>query len=77
VPGVGTVRFGPEGVGSAQVVRAYLLGEVQRDYQPDRRGDVVDLIVGNQFLELARLTDKNIALAELGRPQAPAGTCER
>lgn len=77
VPGVGLVRFGADGVGSARVVRAYLLGEVTEQYDPERREDVVDLVVGNQFLELARLTDKNIALADLGRPEAPAGTCAR
>ncbi|MEH1122941.1 LytR C-terminal domain-containing protein [Micromonospora sp. CPCC 206061] len=77
VSGVGMVRFGPEGVGSAQVVRAYLFGEATREYDPDRRGAVVDLVVGKDFQELARLTDKNIALADIGQPEAPAGTCER
>jgi hypothetical protein len=77
VDGVGKVRFGPEGVGSAQVVRAYLFGEATREYDPDKKGAVVDLIVGKNFVELARLTDKNIALAEIGQPEAPAGTCER
>ncbi|MCW6006284.1 LytR C-terminal domain-containing protein [Micromonospora sp. CPCC 205371] len=77
VDGIGMVRFGPEGVGSAQVVRAYLFGAATREYDPDKKGAVVDLIVGKDFVELARLTDKNIALADLGQPEAPAGTCER
>ncbi|GLH96661.1 LytR C-terminal domain-containing protein [Phytohabitans aurantiacus] len=77
VDGVGMVRYGPEGVGSAQVVRAYLFGEATREYDPNKKGAAVDLIVGKNFVELARLTDKNIALADLGQPEAPAGTCER
>ena len=53
VEGVGLLRYGPAGVGSAQLVRAYFLNQVELEFQLDREDDVVDVIVGENFQQLA------------------------
>lgn len=75
VEGVGRLRFGPAGVGSAHLVRAYFLDLVELDYELDREGDVVDVIVGAGFQQLATPTEFNQSIAQLGRPQLPENTC--
>ena len=74
VEGVGRLRFGPAGVGSAHLVRAYF-HLVELDYELDREGDVVDVIVGAGFQQLATPTEVHQSIAQLGRPQLPENTC--
>jgi LytR cell envelope-related transcriptional attenuator len=77
VKGVAVLRYGPEAVGAAHVVRAYFLGKATLDYDAARRGAQVDVVVGEKFQSLAQPTDVNIALADMGHPKVPPGTCVR
>ncbi|MFC0533708.1 LytR C-terminal domain-containing protein [Phytohabitans kaempferiae] len=77
VEGIAVLRYGPDGVGAAHVVRAYFLGKATLDFDAGRTGAQVDVLVGERFRALAQPTDVNIALADLGRPALPPGTCRR
>jgi len=69
------VRYGPEAVGAAQLVRAYLLDNARPEFAIDRPGRTVDVVLGADFQRLAGRTEVNQALAMLGAPSAPPGTC--
>lgn len=75
VPGVAVLRYGPKAVGSAQVLQAYFLREAEPEYDPKREDDVVDVVVGDEFKQLATTTEKNQALVELGSPVLPPQSC--
>lgn len=77
VAGVAVLRYGPDAVGAAHVVRAYFLGRATVDYDGGRRGTQVDVVIGAAFKSLAQPTDVNIALADLGHPKVPPGACAR
>ncbi|HEX8344828.1 MAG TPA: LytR C-terminal domain-containing protein [Actinoplanes sp.] len=72
---VAVLRFGPQAVGDAQLLRAYFLDEADTEYDAKRKGDVVDVIIGSQFRQLATTTEVNQALVELGEPEVPPGAC--
>ncbi|BCB76000.1 hypothetical protein GCM10022251_55810 [Phytohabitans flavus] len=74
---VAVLRHGPDAVGAAHVVDAYFLGKATREYQPDRRGTQIDVVIGEKFQALAQPTDVNIALADMGHPKVPPQTCVR
>nr|WP_052359405.1 LytR C-terminal domain-containing protein [Actinoplanes friuliensis] len=75
VDGVALLRFGPEGVGSAQLVRALFLGDAETQYEAKRKGKVVEVVVGGGFRQLATFTEANQSLAQLGEPELPPGAC--
>ncbi|MFG1676743.1 LytR C-terminal domain-containing protein [Micromonospora sp. NPDC049282] len=75
VDGVAVLRFGPKGVGSAHLLRAYFLNDAEQAFQPDRKDDTVDVVLGNGFQQLATTTEVNQSLGDLGAPEAPAQTC--
>ncbi|MET8834217.1 LytR C-terminal domain-containing protein [Micromonospora sp. NPDC004540] len=75
VDDVAVLRFGPKGVGSAHLLRAYFLNNAKQQYDPKRKDDTVDVILGNGFQQLATTTEVNQSLGDLGSPEAPAGTC--
>ncbi|HEX5595659.1 MAG TPA: LytR C-terminal domain-containing protein [Micromonosporaceae bacterium] len=75
VDGVAELRFGPKGVGSAHVLRAYFLDQAEPVYDPNRPDDVVDVALGAEFKQLATTTEVNQSLADLQSPELPAGTC--
>ncbi|WBB77122.1 LytR C-terminal domain-containing protein [Micromonospora sp. WMMD1128] len=75
VDGVAVLRFGPKGVGSAHLLRAYFLNNAERVFQPDRKDDTVDVVLGNGFQQLATTTEVNQSLGDLGAPEAPPETC--
>ncbi|WP_179266161.1 LytR C-terminal domain-containing protein [Asanoa hainanensis] len=78
VDGVAVIRFGPQAVASAHVIRAYFLDEADTEYDPARKDDVVDVIIGDQFKQLATTTEVNQSLVELasqGEPKLPPQTC--
>lgn len=75
VEGVGLLRYGPAGVGSAQLLRAYFLDQVEVEFQLEREDDVVDVIIGNRFQQLATPTEVRQAIAQIGRPELPPQTC--
>ncbi|MFI5834587.1 LytR C-terminal domain-containing protein [Micromonospora sp. NPDC051300] len=75
VDGVAVLRFGPKGVGSAHLLRAYFLNNAEQVFQADRKDDTVDVVLGNGFQQLATTTEVNQSLGDLGAPVAPAETC--
>jgi hypothetical protein len=74
--GVAVVRYGPKAVGSAWLVRAYFLDEAETDFDIKRQDDVVDVVIGPLFRQLGTATEVNQAIAQMGKPQLPAGTCD-
>ncbi|HEX5543146.1 MAG TPA: LytR C-terminal domain-containing protein [Micromonospora sp.] len=75
VEGVAELRYGPKGVGSAHVLRAYFLDQADPVYEADRDDDVVDVALGADFKQLATTTEVNQALVELQSPELPPRTC--
>lgn len=75
IDGVAELRYGPKGVGSAHVLRAYFLDEAEPVFDPEREGDVVDVVLGEDFRQLATTTEVNQALVELQAPALPERTC--
>jgi hypothetical protein len=73
--GVAVLRFGPKMVGSAHLLRAYFLAEADIDFDLNRNDDVVDVVIGKSFQQLATTTEVNQSLGELGRPVPQASTC--
>jgi hypothetical protein len=72
---VAVLRYGPKGVGSAHLLSAYFLAKAVPEYDPNRGDDVVDVVVGNNFQQLATTTEVNQSLGEIGRPVLPPNTC--
>jgi hypothetical protein len=74
--GVAQVRYGPKTVGTAWVVRTYFLNEADLVFDINRKDDVVDVVVGANFLQLGSPTEVNQALSAAGTPRLPEGTCD-
>ncbi|WP_422770676.1 LytR C-terminal domain-containing protein [Plantactinospora sp. WMMC1484] len=73
---VAVLRYGPRGVGSYHVLKAYFLNEAEPEFQLDREDDVVDVVIGGEFKQLATITEVHQALAQgSGGPQLPPQTC--
>jgi hypothetical protein len=75
VDGVAVMRYGPEAVGSAWLLRAYFLNQADAQYDAKRKGVVVDVVIGSSFQQLATTTEVNQSLVELGEPELPVGAC--
>ncbi|MFJ6197081.1 LytR C-terminal domain-containing protein [Micromonospora sp. NPDC092111] len=75
VDDVAVLRYGPKGVGSAHLLRAYFLDNASTEYDPKRKDDTVDVLLGNGFQQLATTTEVNQSLGDLGAPVAPEGSC--
>ncbi|MGC4896464.1 LytR C-terminal domain-containing protein [Micromonospora sp. DT31] len=73
--GVAALRYGPKGAGSAHLLRAYFLNEADPQFDPKRKDDVVDVVLGTSFQQLATTTEVNQSLGELGAPEPPTETC--
>lgn len=76
VDDVAVLRYGPKAFGSAWVLQAYFLAEAETEFDPNRKDDVVDVVLGNQFKQLGTITEVNQSLAALGDPKPPKGTCD-
>jgi LytR cell envelope-related transcriptional attenuator len=74
---VAVLRFGPQTVGAAHVLRAYFLNDVRPEFDIEREDDVVDVIIGSDFRQLATETEVRQSIAASGNPIAPPGTCPR
>ncbi|MEH0973525.1 LytR C-terminal domain-containing protein [Micromonospora sp. CPCC 205546] len=72
---VAVLRYGPKGVGSAHLLRAYFLDNAEWEYNAERTDDVVDVVLGSGFQQLATTTEVNQSLGDLGAPVAPPGSC--
>jgi hypothetical protein len=80
VDGVALLRYGPAAVGSAHVVGAYFLNAAELEYAPARTDDVVDVLIGSDFKQLATQTEFSASIAELaavGQPKVPPRSCRR
>jgi hypothetical protein len=75
--GVAEIRFGPDTVGKAQLLRAYFLAQSKMSYNAKRKGAVIDIIIGNKFQQLATTTEVNQSLVEVGEPTLPPGSCPK
>ena len=73
--GVAEIRFGPDAVGRAQLLRAYFLDQSDMEYNAKRKGAVIDIVIGSQFRQLATTTEVNQSLVEVGEPTLPPGAC--
>jgi hypothetical protein len=74
--GVALIRYGPRTVGAAWLLSGYFRGGARLEFDVDRAGDRLDLVLGTRFRDLATITEVNQALAALGRPTPPPGTCD-
>ena len=72
---IAVLRYGPKGVGSAHLLRAYFLNNAEYEYDAKRTDDVVDVVLGSGFQQLATTTEVNQSLGDLGAPVAPAESC--
>ncbi len=72
---VAALRYGPKAVGAAWLLRAYFLNQADPQFDTKRTDDVVDVVIGTAFKQLATTTEVNQALAQLGDPVLPPGTC--
>jgi len=73
---VAILRYGPKSVGAAHLLRAYFLNETTTQFDLKREDNVVDVVIGGRFKQLATPTEMRQAVAILGRPKLPPGTCE-
>lgn len=74
---VAILRYGPKTVGAAHLVRAYFLNDATMQFDLKREDDVVDVVVGGNFKQLATPTEMRQAVAILGHPTLPPGTCKK
>jgi hypothetical protein len=72
---VAVLRYGPKAVGAAHLLRAYFLDNARIEYDEARDNDVVDVVIGTRFEQLATTTEVNQSLVELGQAKLPPGTC--
>jgi hypothetical protein len=72
---IAVLRYGPAAVGAAHVVQAYFLFRAESIFQIEREDDVVDIIIGSGFRQLATETEVRQAIAGSGNPDVPPGTC--
>jgi hypothetical protein len=75
--GVAQIRYGPDAVGKAQLLRAYFLDRSTLEYNAKRKGASIDIVVGGQFRQLATTTEVNQSLVEVGEPTLPPGACAK
>jgi hypothetical protein len=70
------VTYGPKTVAAATVVDAYFLGDADMTFDIKRTNDVIDVTIGRLFTQLGTPTDVHQAIALLGNPSPPPGTCD-
>ncbi|MCU7725828.1 LytR C-terminal domain-containing protein [Actinoplanes sp. KI2] len=75
--GVAEIRYGPDAVGRAQLLRAYFLDRSKLEYNAKRKGTLIDIVIGSQFRQLATTTEVNQSLVEVGEPTLPPGACAK
>jgi hypothetical protein len=75
--GVADIKYGPDAVGKAQLLRAYFLDRSKMEYNAKRKGASIDIVIGSQFRQLATTTEVNQSLVEVGEPTLPPGACAK
>jgi LytR cell envelope-related transcriptional attenuator len=73
---VAVLRYGPKSVGMAWLLQTYFLNKAKAEFDIARDNDVVDVVLGQQFKQLASTTEANQALTQMGAPRLPPGTCD-
>jgi len=73
---VAVLRYGPKAVGKAWLLRAYFLDQATPEFDINRKDDLVDVVLGSQYKQPATITEFHQALAQLGNPTLPKGTCD-
>jgi hypothetical protein len=73
---VALLRYGPKVVGTAWLVNAYFFNKATPMFDPNRKDDIVDVVLGTDFRQLGSTTEVNQSLANAGKPQLPPGTCD-
>ncbi|WP_432987099.1 LytR C-terminal domain-containing protein [Dactylosporangium sp. CA-233914] len=74
---VAVIRYGPQTVGAEWLVRAYFLDQARSEFDKARQDDKVEIILGGRFKQLPTTTEVNQAIAALGNPELPEGTCAK
>jgi hypothetical protein len=72
---IAIIQYGPKSVGNAQLIKAYFLGNAKSEYSAKRTTDVIDIVIGEQYRQLATSTEVNQSLVELSEPTLPPGAC--
>jgi hypothetical protein len=72
---VAIIRYGPDAVGAAWVLRSFFLDRARTTFDPHWETDTVDIILGSGFQHLGSVAEVNRGIANLGRPVPPPGTC--
>jgi hypothetical protein len=74
---VAVLRYGPQAVGAARVVQAYFLNDAVDEFDIERTDDVIDVVIGSQFRQLATETEVRQSIAAVANQVAvpPPGTC--
>ena len=75
--GVAEIRYGPDAVGRAQLLRTYFLDQSKLEYNAKRKGVLIDIVIGSGFRQLATTTEVNQSLVEVGEPTLPPGACAK
>jgi len=70
------IRYGPKALGKAWWLRAYYLDKAEVRFDPKRGDDTVDVVVGADGGEPGTDYDARHALADMGNPKPPPGTCD-
>ncbi|MBB5872399.1 hypothetical protein F4553_005833 [Allocatelliglobosispora scoriae] len=79
---VAVLRYGPKTVGAAYLLDAYFLNAAKHEFDIARTDDVVDVVIGTGFRQLATSTEVAQAVIAAGpafvdrHPPAPKGTCD-
>jgi hypothetical protein len=74
--GIALIQYGPHTVAAASVVNAYFLGDAEMQFNIKRNDDFVDVTLGAKYKALGTPTDVHQAIAQLGNPSPPPGTCD-
>jgi hypothetical protein len=74
---IAQITYGPDAVGAAWLTSAYfLVNDAEMQFDINRKGAEVDVVLGEKFQQLATSTEVNQSIAAIGNPSLPDGTCE-
>ncbi|MEV6304199.1 LytR C-terminal domain-containing protein [Actinoplanes sp. NPDC051861] len=72
---IAIIQYGPKSVGAAQWIKAFFLGEATPEFSAERTTDVIDIVIGDRYQQLATDIEVKQSLAQLSAPELPPGTC--
>ena len=73
---VAQIRYGPKVVGMAWYTNAFFFNQGTLLFDPNRKEDTIDVVLGTDFKQLGSTTEVNQSLAAAGKPRLPPGTCD-